>query len=183
MLYVCIYVAPWSCEARHFAPLYVPTCSGMTIKLNLNLNLNLTWSDGHTSHFKIFKGSFHPKMNTFVIIYLPTPFQIWLFVFFSGTRYFEKSVFFFFFCPYSGSQWALTVLCALTMSLNTVWLPVFVLQNILTCLLWKTYRFGLTWGRVNDENINIWDEGSIVSFRIFIQKQSFLLHFIRSEWS
>ncbi len=39
MLYVCIYVAPWSCEARHFVPLYVPTCSGMTIKLNLNLNL------------------------------------------------------------------------------------------------------------------------------------------------
>ncbi len=42
MLYVCIYVAPWSCEARHFVPLYVPTCSGMTIKLNLNL----TWLDG-----------------------------------------------------------------------------------------------------------------------------------------
>ncbi len=41
VLYVCIYVAPWSCEARHFVPLYVPTCSGMTIKLNLNLNLNL----------------------------------------------------------------------------------------------------------------------------------------------
>ncbi len=39
VLYVCIYVAPWSCEARHFVPLYVPTCSGMTIKLNLNLNL------------------------------------------------------------------------------------------------------------------------------------------------
>ncbi len=36
--YVCIYVAPWSCEAQHFVPLYVPTCSGMTIKLNLNLN-------------------------------------------------------------------------------------------------------------------------------------------------
>ncbi len=43
MLCVCIYVAPWCCEARHFVPLYVPTCSGMTIKLNLNLNLNLTW--------------------------------------------------------------------------------------------------------------------------------------------
>ncbi len=41
VLYVCIYVAPWTCEARHFVPLYVPTCSGMTIKLNLNLNLNL----------------------------------------------------------------------------------------------------------------------------------------------
>ncbi len=41
VLYVCIYVAPWSCEARHFVPLYVPTCSGMTIKLNLNLNLTL----------------------------------------------------------------------------------------------------------------------------------------------
>ncbi len=40
LLYVCIYVAPWSCEAQHFVPLYVPTCSGMTIKLNLNLNLN-----------------------------------------------------------------------------------------------------------------------------------------------
>ncbi len=39
VLYVCIYVAPWSCEARHLVPLYVPTCSGMTIKLNLNLNL------------------------------------------------------------------------------------------------------------------------------------------------
>ncbi len=35
LLYACIYVAPWSCEARHFVPLYVPTCSGMTIKLNL----------------------------------------------------------------------------------------------------------------------------------------------------
>ncbi len=38
MLYICIYVAPWSCEARHLVPLYVHTCSGMTIKLNLNLN-------------------------------------------------------------------------------------------------------------------------------------------------
>ncbi len=37
VLYVCIYVAPWTREARHFIPLYVPTCSGMTIKLNLNL--------------------------------------------------------------------------------------------------------------------------------------------------
>ncbi len=45
VLYVCIYVAPWSCEARHFVPLYVPTCSGMTIKLNLNLNLNLPEND------------------------------------------------------------------------------------------------------------------------------------------
>ncbi len=35
LLYVCIDVAPWSCEARHFVPLYVHTCSGMTIKLNL----------------------------------------------------------------------------------------------------------------------------------------------------
>ncbi len=42
VLYVCIYVAPWTREARHFVPLYVPTCSGMTIKLNLNLNLNVT---------------------------------------------------------------------------------------------------------------------------------------------
>ncbi len=40
-MYVCIYVAPGTCEARHFVPLYVPTCSGMTIKLNLNLNLIL----------------------------------------------------------------------------------------------------------------------------------------------
>ncbi len=40
VLYICIYVAPWSCEARHLVPLYVHTCSGMTIKLNLNLNLN-----------------------------------------------------------------------------------------------------------------------------------------------
>ncbi len=39
VLYVCIYVAPWTREARHFVPLYVPTCSGMTIKLNLNLTL------------------------------------------------------------------------------------------------------------------------------------------------
>ncbi len=39
VLYICIYVAPWSCEARHLVPLYVHTCSGMTIKLNLNLNL------------------------------------------------------------------------------------------------------------------------------------------------
>ncbi len=35
LLYVCIYVAPWSCEARRFVPLYVPTCVGMTIKLKL----------------------------------------------------------------------------------------------------------------------------------------------------
>ncbi len=49
VLYVCIYVAPWSCEARHFVPLYVPTCSGMTIKLNLNLNLNLTVCPGRTA--------------------------------------------------------------------------------------------------------------------------------------
>ncbi len=40
-LFMLIYVAPWSCETRHFVPLYVHTCSGMTIKLNLNLNLNL----------------------------------------------------------------------------------------------------------------------------------------------
>ncbi len=39
VLYICIYVAPWFCEARHLVPLYVHTCSGMTIKLNLNLNL------------------------------------------------------------------------------------------------------------------------------------------------
>ncbi len=37
LFYVCIHVAPWSCEARHFVPLYVHTCSGMTIKLNLTL--------------------------------------------------------------------------------------------------------------------------------------------------
>ncbi len=35
VLYICIHVAPWSCEARHLVPLYVHTCSGMTIKLNL----------------------------------------------------------------------------------------------------------------------------------------------------
>ncbi len=29
------YVAPWSCETWHFVPLYVHTCSSMTIKLNL----------------------------------------------------------------------------------------------------------------------------------------------------
>ncbi len=39
MLYICINVAPWSCEARHLVPLYVHTCSVMTIKLNLNLPL------------------------------------------------------------------------------------------------------------------------------------------------
>ncbi len=39
VLYICIYVAPWSCEAWHLITLYVHTCSGMTIKLNLNLNL------------------------------------------------------------------------------------------------------------------------------------------------
>ncbi len=38
-LYVCIHIAPWSCEARHFVPLYVHTCSEKTIKLNL------TWLD------------------------------------------------------------------------------------------------------------------------------------------
>ncbi len=44
VLYICIYVAPWSCEARHLVPLYVHTCSGMTIKLNLNLNLNQVYA-------------------------------------------------------------------------------------------------------------------------------------------
>ncbi len=39
--YVCINVAPWSCEARHLVPLYVHTCSGMTIKLNLTWNTGL----------------------------------------------------------------------------------------------------------------------------------------------
>ncbi len=44
VLYICIYVAPWSCEARHLVPLYVHTCSGMTIKLNL------TWLDLKTPY-------------------------------------------------------------------------------------------------------------------------------------
>lgn len=39
MLYVYMfmfnYVAPWSCEAWHFVPLYVHTCSEMTTKLDL----------------------------------------------------------------------------------------------------------------------------------------------------
>ncbi len=43
VLYICINVAPWSCEARHLVPLYVHTCSGLTIKLNLNLNLNTSF--------------------------------------------------------------------------------------------------------------------------------------------
>ncbi len=47
VLYVCIYVAPWSCEARHLVPLYVPTCSGMTIKLNLTWLL--IWSTTRSS--------------------------------------------------------------------------------------------------------------------------------------
>ncbi len=34
-LYLCSTVDPWGTT---FVPLYVPTCSGMTIKLNLNLN-------------------------------------------------------------------------------------------------------------------------------------------------
>ncbi len=38
VLYICIYLAPWCCEARHLVPLYVHTCSGMTIKLNLTSN-------------------------------------------------------------------------------------------------------------------------------------------------
>ncbi len=33
VLYICIHVAPWSCEARHLVPLYVHRCSGMTIKI------------------------------------------------------------------------------------------------------------------------------------------------------
>ncbi len=41
VLYICIYVAPWSCEARHLVPLYVHTCSGMTIKAQLELELEL----------------------------------------------------------------------------------------------------------------------------------------------
>ncbi len=47
LLYVCIYVAPWSCEARHFVPLYEPTCSGMTIQLNL------TWCPGPPAEIKV----------------------------------------------------------------------------------------------------------------------------------
>ncbi len=35
LLYVCIDVALWSCEAQHFVPLYVPTYSRITIKLDL----------------------------------------------------------------------------------------------------------------------------------------------------
>ncbi len=50
VLYICIYVAPWSCEARHLVPLYVHTCSGMTIKLNLNLNLNNDAIDRRAAH-------------------------------------------------------------------------------------------------------------------------------------
>ncbi len=33
VLYICIHVAPWSSVARHFVPLYVHRCSGMTIKI------------------------------------------------------------------------------------------------------------------------------------------------------
>ncbi len=50
MLYVCIYVAPWTREARHFVPLYVPTCCTVNLNLNLNcisiqtLNSALSWS-------------------------------------------------------------------------------------------------------------------------------------------
>ncbi len=45
LLCACIYVAPCgSCEAWHFVPLYVPTCSGMTIKLNLTWRESLSGS-------------------------------------------------------------------------------------------------------------------------------------------
>ncbi len=47
-------LAPWSCEARHFVPLYVPTCSVMTIKLNLNLNLLLLYVDALKIHFTFY---------------------------------------------------------------------------------------------------------------------------------
>ncbi len=71
VLYVCIYVAPWSCEARHFVPLYVPTCSGMTIKLNLNLIPNLlrcvfhsrSSQDRSPSLREESNGSFSPRLD------------------------------------------------------------------------------------------------------------------------
>ncbi len=44
------YVAPWSCETRHFVPLYVHTCSRMTIKLDLTW---LEWITQKTTLGKI----------------------------------------------------------------------------------------------------------------------------------
>ncbi len=61
VMYICIYVAPWSCEARHLVPLYVHTCSVMTIKLNLNLNLNLIRSYSIASEI--------PSMSDFSLRY------------------------------------------------------------------------------------------------------------------
>ncbi len=66
LLYVCMYVAPWSCEARCYVPLYVLTCSGMTIKLNL------TWLYEHRMNSENFSGNFflHISMTNSVPIYL-----------------------------------------------------------------------------------------------------------------
>ncbi len=84
MLYVCIYVAPWSCEARHFVPLYVPTCSGMTIKLNLNLNLNLKqrmFLDLHNywswNHIPINQSDFRIRLRTGVGAFKNNPNSSW----------------------------------------------------------------------------------------------------------
>ncbi len=41
VLYICINVAPWSCEAQHLVPLYVHTCSGVYNKAQLELELLL----------------------------------------------------------------------------------------------------------------------------------------------
>ncbi len=45
--YICIYVAPWSCETRHLVPLYVHTCSGNDNKAQLDL----TWLEYFVSYF------------------------------------------------------------------------------------------------------------------------------------
>lgn len=70
------------------------------------LSIDLAWKwDGHTSHFKILKGHFTQILTfchhlLFLLDFLSSLFLS------SSKRYFEKSLFF---CPYSGSQWALTL--------------------------------------------------------------------------
>ncbi len=83
VLYICIHVAPWSSVARHFVPLYVHRCSGMTIKIGRMsvyvkivtytwLGDTLTWYFGVVSYtivcYLTFLCRFHIKYNSLLPI-------------------------------------------------------------------------------------------------------------------
>ncbi len=83
VLYICIHVAPWSSVARHFVPLYVHRCSGMTIKIGRMsvyvkivtytwVGDTLTWYFGVVSYtivcYLTFLCRFHIKYNSLLPI-------------------------------------------------------------------------------------------------------------------